>query len=168
LESPIPPWPGRFFGAAAELPAPSSPGRVSPAFSFPPFFENPIPSSFISRIRASPSIWKRIDIFPLLPELRIGREEEREEEGGALRGKTIVITGNLTHFENRKELEEEILRAGGKCSGSVSKKTSYLVNNDSSSQSGKNKKAKELGIPIVTEEEFLKILGESRESAQGD
>ncbi len=108
------------------------------------------------------------ELHELLPELRIGREEEREEEGGALRGKTIVITGNLTHFENRKELEEEILRAGGKCSGSVSKKTSYLVNNDSSSQSGKSKKAKELGIPIVTEEEFLRILGESRESAQGD
>lgn len=75
-----------------------------------------------------------------------------------LSGLTFVITGSLNHFENRDEAKEKIEAAGGKVSGSVSVKTSYLVNNDVASTSGKNKKAKELNIPIISEEELIKML----------
>ena len=75
-----------------------------------------------------------------------------------MEGKSVVITGSLEHFGNRKELQALIEQAGGRAAGSVSAKTAYLVNNDITSTSGKNKKAKELGVPIVTEEEFLRIL----------
>lgn len=75
-----------------------------------------------------------------------------------LAGKTFVITGSLNHFTNRDEAKEKIESAGGKVSGSVSAKTSYLVNNDTASTSGKNKKAKELNIPIISEEELIKML----------
>ena len=75
-----------------------------------------------------------------------------------LAGKTFVITGSLNHFTNRDEAKEQIEAAGGKVSGSVSAKTSYLVNNDVASTSGKNKKAKELNIPIISEEELIKML----------
>ena len=75
-----------------------------------------------------------------------------------LSGLTFVITGNLEHFANRDEALEKITAAGGKVSGSVSAKTSYLVNNDVTSTSGKNKKAKELNIPIISEEELIKML----------
>lgn len=70
-------------------------------------------------------------------------------------GKTFVITGDLIHYKNRDELKKEIEDNGGKCTGSVSSKTDYLINNDSTSSSGKNKKAKELGIEIITEDEFI-------------
>lgn len=73
-------------------------------------------------------------------------------------GKTFVITGSLNHFQNREECQALIEQNGGKTSGSVSKKTSYLINNDVYSTSGKNSKAKELGIPIISEEEFLEML----------
>ena len=73
-------------------------------------------------------------------------------------GKTFVITGSLTHFSNRDELIAKIESLGGKVSGSVSKKTSYLVNNDITSTSGKNKKAKELDVPIITEEELIQMF----------
>lgn len=76
----------------------------------------------------------------------------------SLSGKTFVITGSLNHFTNRDEAKEKIEAAGGKVSGSVSAKTSYLVNNDATSTSGKNKKAKELNIPIISEEELIKML----------
>ena len=75
-----------------------------------------------------------------------------------LAGKTFCITGSLNHFANRDEAKEKIESAGGKVSGSVSSKTSYLVNNDTESTSGKNKKAKELGVPIISEEELIKML----------
>lgn len=75
-----------------------------------------------------------------------------------LSGLTFVITGSLNHFTNRDEAKEKIEAAGGKVSGSVSAKTSYLVNNDIASTSGKNKKAKELNIPIISEEELIKML----------
>lgn len=75
-----------------------------------------------------------------------------------LSGLTFVITGSLNHFANRDEAKEKIESAGGKVSGSVSAKTSYLVNNDITSTSGKNKKAKELNIPIINEEELIKML----------
>ena len=73
-------------------------------------------------------------------------------------GLTFVITGSLNHFANRDALVAELEACGAKVSGSVSAKTSYLINNDVSSNSGKNKKAKELGIPIVDEETVLSWL----------
>jgi len=76
-----------------------------------------------------------------------------------LDGKTFVITGAVYHFENRNELKEKIESLGGKVSGSVSAKTTFLINNDTASTSGKNKKAKELGIPVISEEEFLQMVG---------
>ena len=76
----------------------------------------------------------------------------------SLEGLTFVITGSLNHFANRDEAKEKIESLGGKVSGSVSAKTSYLVNNDINSTSGKNKKAKELGVSIIDETELLKII----------
>jgi DNA ligase (NAD+) len=75
-----------------------------------------------------------------------------------LSDKTFVITGSLTHFKNRSELVSIIEELGGKVSGSVSTKTSYLINNDTESNSSKNKKAKELDIPIISEEDFIKMI----------
>lgn len=75
-----------------------------------------------------------------------------------LAGKTFVVTGSVHHFKNRDELKAKIEELGGKNSGSVSKNTNYLINNDVTSTSGKNAKAKELGIPIISEEDFLKMI----------
>lgn len=75
-----------------------------------------------------------------------------------LEGKTFVITGSLKHFGNRDQAREEIMALGGKVAGSVSARTDYLVNNDINSGSSKNKKAKELGIPIITEEELIDMI----------
>ena len=72
----------------------------------------------------------------------------------------FVITGSVEHFANRKEVKEEIEKRGGKVTGSVTSKTSYLINNDTLSASSKNRKAKELGIPIISEEMFLKMMEE--------
>ena len=85
-------------------------------------------------------------------------DETFTKTGGGLSGKVFVITGSLDQFDNRDEAKEAIEAAGGKVTGSVSKKTDYLVNNDIQSGSSKNKKAKELGIPIITEEELLEML----------
>ena len=79
-----------------------------------------------------------------------------------LQGKVVVITGSLNYFDNRQALQKEIEKRGGKVTGSVSKNTTYLINNDIDSTSSKNKKAKELNIPIITEEEFLEITGIGR------
>lgn len=87
-------------------------------------------------------------------------ETFEEQSASSISGKTFVITGSLGHFENRDACKEKIESLGGKTAGSVSKKTDYLINNDSTSGSSKNKKAKELGIPIITEEEFLAMIGE--------
>lgn len=76
----------------------------------------------------------------------------------SLVGKTFVITGSLEHFENRDAAKAEIELHGGKISGSVSAKTSYLINNDIESTSGKNKKAKELGIPIISENQLIAMM----------
>ena len=92
----------------------------------------------------------------LLSILHLHKEEKAEN--AALSGKVFVITGSLNHFQNRKELEEEIRKAGASTASSVSKNTSYLINNDKNSASSKNKKAQELGIPILSEEDFLKLL----------
>lgn len=93
----------------------------------------------------------------LLQELTI--EQEQVETGEAVfEGMTFVITGSVEHFTNRKELQEVIESKGGKATGSVTAKTTYLINNDANSNSSKNKKAKELGVPIISEEEFLRML----------
>lgn len=84
-----------------------------------------------------------------------GKETEESISSDILSGLTFVITGEVHHFKNRDELKEKIENLGGKTSGSVSSKTSFLINNDSGSTSGKNKKAKELGIKVITEEEFM-------------
>ena len=86
-------------------------------------------------------------------------ETEQAEEGDRpLEGKTFVITGSLTHFANRKELTEHIEAKGGKVTGSVTSKTDYLINNDTASNSSKNKKARERNIPVISEEDFLRML----------
>ena len=77
-----------------------------------------------------------------------------------LSGKTFVITGSLNHYKNRDELVGVIESLGGKISGSVSSKTSFLINNDTESNSSKNRKAKELGIPIISESNFLNMISE--------
>ena len=74
-----------------------------------------------------------------------------------LTGKIFVITGKLESYPNRDVLKAEIEARGGKVSGSVSKNTSYLINNDVTSNSGKNKKAKELRVAIISEEDFKKL-----------
>ena len=84
------------------------------------------------------------------------QKEEIAEGGSSLEGMTFVITGKLKSFKNRDELKAVIESKGGKVAGSVSKNTNYLINNDNLSTTAKNKKAQELGIPIITEETFLK------------
>ena len=81
-------------------------------------------------------------------------QEEKEDVSLTLRDKSIVITGRLTEFKNRAELQKEIEARGGKVTGSISKKTDMLINNDINSESSKNKAAKEYGIPIITEADF--------------
>ena len=86
-------------------------------------------------------------------------EEEQMESGdNSLEGKIFVITGSVEHFANRKELQAFIEARGGKATGSVTAKTSYLINNDVTSSSSKNKKARELGVPVLSEEDFLKLV----------
>ncbi|MCB5388053.1 NAD-dependent DNA ligase LigA [Blautia glucerasea] len=94
----------------------------------------------------------------LLGHLHLIHEETSEEQVFA--GKTFVITGSVEHFSNRSEAKEFIEARGGKVTGSVTKKTDYLINNDKMSASSKNKKAQELGIPILSEEDFLELAGE--------
>ena len=94
------------------------------------------------------------EVWNLVQELDFEIDEEKTE-GTSLAGKTFVITGKVSRFANRKEAQAFIEANGGKAAGSVSKSTSYLVNNDVTSGSGKNKKAKELGIPIISEDELI-------------
>ena len=91
----------------------------------------------------------------LLCHLRIQKEEKTGEQIFA--GMNFVITGSLNHFSNRSEAKNLIESLGGKVTGSVTKKTAYLINNDQTSGSSKNKKARELGIPILSEEDFLAL-----------
>ena len=97
----------------------------------------------------------------LLSCLHIRREETEGEQ--VLAGLNFVITGSVEHFANRGEVKELIESLGGKVTGSVTGKTNYLINNDKASNSSKNKKAKELGIPILSEEDFLKLAGQKQE-----
>jgi DNA ligase (NAD+) len=95
----------------------------------------------------------------LLSEVTIEREAEAKGNG-IFEGMVFVITGSVNHYENRKALQEVIEAHGGKATGSVTSKTTYLINNDTTSNSSKNKKAKELGVPIISEEDFIKMLEE--------
>jgi DNA ligase (NAD+) len=99
-------------------------------------------------------------VLRLLKELELEKMNYEVTIKNAVTGKSFVITGDVHHFKNRKELQEKIESLGGKVVGSVSKKTDYLINNDSTSTSGKNQKAQALGIPILTEEDFLVMLEE--------
>ena len=93
----------------------------------------------------------------LLAEVEIPKEEITEDSR-KFAGVNFVITGSVNHFANRAEVKEEIEKRGGKVTGSVTSKTNYLINNDVESTSSKNRKARELGVPIISEEEFLKML----------
>ncbi len=88
----------------------------------------------------------------------IFEKQETSSESQTLAGKTFVITGSVEHFTNRNEVKDVIEQNGGKVTASVTAKTDYLINNDIQSNSSKNKKAKELDIPIITEEEFIKMI----------
>ena len=90
----------------------------------------------------------------LLEELNI-QAEEKGETGTKCEGQTFVITGDVHHYKNRNELKAYIESQGGKVTGSVSKSTTFLINNDAESQSTKNKKAHQLGIAIITEDQFI-------------
>lgn len=108
------------------------------------FFDNP------EKRRIAEDIYAQVKI-----------EKKAQQETGAnsgIEGKTFVVTGSLSHFKNRDELKELIAEFGGKVAGSVSKKTDYLINNDITSGSSKNKAAKENGVPIITEEQFIKDI----------
>lgn len=87
-------------------------------------------------------------------------ESVSEDIAHVFEGKTFVITGDLKHFRNRREAQDIIEKLGGKAAGSVSAKTAYLINNDILSSSSKNKMAKELGVPIISEEDFIAMLPE--------
>ena len=84
-------------------------------------------------------------------------EKPEESADDTLKGKVFVVTGSVNHFANRNELKAFIESKGGKVTGSVTGKTSYLINNDTTSTSSKNKKARELGIPILSEEDFIEM-----------
>ena len=99
-----------------------------------------------------------VDVFDrLLKEVELTKETSEEDQKFA--GVNFVITGSVTHFANRKEVKELIESLGGKVTGSVTSKTNYLINNDVQSNSSKNKKARELEIPILSEGDFLKLAG---------
>lgn len=93
----------------------------------------------------------------LMSFLHIQEDSPKQEQ--IFEGMNFVITGSLVHFGNRSEAKELIESLGGKVTGSVTKKTNYLINNDIQSNSSKNKKARELGIPILSEEDFQKLAG---------
>lgn len=91
----------------------------------------------------------------LLREVNIADEPVEEEGSQTLAGMSFVITGTLEHYENRNALKDQIESKGGKVTGSVTGKTACLINNDTASLSSKNKKARELGIPVLSEEDFM-------------
>ena len=94
----------------------------------------------------------------LLKEVIIEKPEAATVREG-IAGKSFVITGSLHNFENRDALKTAIENSGGKVTGSVSSNTDYLINNDINSNSSKNRKAKELSVPIITEDEVIDMLG---------
>lgn len=99
------------------------------------------------------------EIFELTKEFKFDKPNiVLDETPKALQGKTFVVTGSVNHYKNRDELKADIVVHGGTVVGSVSSKTSYLINNDINSTSSKNQKAKSLNIPIISEEDFLKMI----------
>ena len=96
------------------------------------------------------------EFYKLLQEMHIEKAPDNQNNQ-ILTGKVFVITGSLEHFENRNQLKERIEQLGGRVTGSVTGKTSYLINNDSHSASSKNKTAAKLGVPVITENEFLEM-----------
>lgn len=110
-----------------------------------------IASAFVEYMREEEN---QVRMDRLMAELRV-EVPEVEEGSQTLAGMNFVITGSLTHFAGRSDLKEIIEQRGGKVTGSVTGKTTCLINNDIASSSSKNKKAKELGVPILSEEEFL-------------
>lgn len=101
----------------------------------------------------------KVIVDDLLKEITFEKEEETSKSQ-IFEGMNFVITGSVEHFKNRKEVQAVIEERGGKVTGSVTSKTTYLINNDNMSNSSKNKKAKELDIPIITEAQFVEMLGE--------
>ena len=97
-------------------------------------------------------------IEELMSQFTFEKENNIADKKIDLSDKTFVITGSLNHYKNRDELVSIIEQLNGKASGSVSAKTSYLINNDINSTSSKNVKARKLGIPIITEEDFIKMI----------
>ena len=95
----------------------------------------------------------------LLNEIEIEKVDLKPETGGRCEGLTFVITGDVHHFKNRDEFKAYVEKTGGKVTGSVTSKTNYLVNNDVNSTSSKNRKAKELSVPIISEDEFVERFG---------
>ena len=95
----------------------------------------------------------------LLHRVEVNKTEPVIRSGGKCEGLTFVITGDVHHFKNRKEFTAYVEAEGGSVTGSVSKKTNYLVNNDNTSQSKKNLTAQKNGIPIITEDEFVEMFG---------
>jgi DNA ligase (NAD+) len=134
--------------------------------------------TFVNCIQTQENIFTRIDGFgsemnksllkwwnesneeflKLSNEFCFEEKENNKASDANLAGKTFVITGSLVHYKNRSELVEIIESLGGKVSGSVSTKTDFLLNNDIESSSSKNKKAKEIGVPIISEEGFIKMI----------
>lgn len=98
------------------------------------------------------------EIFELTKEFKFESPIVLDETPKTLQGKTFVVTGSVNHYKNRDELKADIVTHGGTVVGSVSSKTSYLINNDINSTSSKNQKAKSLNIPIISEEDFLKMI----------
>jgi DNA ligase (NAD+) len=101
------------------------------------------------------------DIIKTLMDLGLNSQVQEEQviaKDSSILGKVFVVTGKVFKFENRKQLQEKIEKLGGKVSKSVSGNTDYLINNDRESNSSKNKKAKKLGISIISEDEFLNLI----------
>lgn len=98
-------------------------------------------------------------ILSKLEEIITFEKMEESSKEAIFDGVTFAITGAVHHFKNRKEVKAKVEELGGKVTGSVTSKTDYLINNDKNSSSSKNKKAKELGIPIITEEQFIDMIG---------
>ena len=94
----------------------------------------------------------------LLSEVEVEKVEPKKDTDGACKGLTFVITGDVHSYRNRDEFKAYVESQGGKVTGSVTSKTNYLVNNDVESTSSKNRKAKELGVPIISEDEFIRLF----------
>lgn len=113
----------------------------------------PVIAKSLTKYFGDPENNRKLD--HLLGYLHINKEEVSENQ--TLAGMNFVITGSLEHFSNRGEAKKLIESLGGKVTGTVTGKTNYLINNDTTSNSSKNKKARELGIPILSEEDFIKM-----------